>query len=59
MTAYKIERNAVKTTKQGQVITYPCFTLSINSFKKRENKACGLGGNRSLLSVNEDLRLTA
>ena len=39
MTAYKIERNTVKTTKQGQVITYPCFTLSINSFKKSENKA--------------------
>ena len=33
--------------------------ISTNSFKKWENKACGLGGNRSLLSVNEDLRLTA
>ena len=50
MTVYKIKRNAV--------ITFlPFFLLKFN--KKRENKACGKGGNRSLLSVNEDLRPTA
>ena len=49
MTVYKIMHNAVIT-----------FYLDILKFNKKwENKACGKGGTRSFLSVNEDLRLTA
>ena len=49
MTVYKIKRNTV--------ITF--FLNPLKFYKKWENKACGEGVNRSLLSVNEDLRRTA
>ena len=49
MTVYKTERNAADAF----------FPAPLKFNKKWENKACGKGGNRSLLSVNEDLRLTA
>ena len=40
----------------GNLFTHKTSTAM---FGFKINKACGLGVNRSLLSVNEDLRLTA